>query len=334
MGLLTGTRILGLLYFALGAGWIVYLLLSCKQRAGLWPSLIYFTAGWSLALYASWPFLWTSPIGHFAEAFANMSRFRWDLDVLFDGEYINATKVPWFYIPVWFAITSPLLFLVAGAAGIMIVCVRLFKHGRFAAFETQTDLFILLGFLLPLVIVAVLRSVIYDSWRHLYFIYVPFVLLSAAALRQLHTKTGLKTTFVLSSLLVAPTIIFHVAAHPFQYVYFSPIVTSGSQEVRHRFEMDYWGVSYKQALEHVLSIDESQLIKIAAQNEPCERNVEFLPAHLRERFVFVPITEAEYFFTNYRWHPHEYDDLPVKTELIKSFSVQGNAFQSVYRVVK
>ena len=65
----------------------------------------------SIILYVTWPFLWRNPIDNFIFAFKNMSKFRWDGTVLFNGEFVKATEIKWNYIPVWFSITTPITFL-------------------------------------------------------------------------------------------------------------------------------------------------------------------------------------------------------------------------------
>ena len=42
--------------------------------------------------------------------------------------------------------------------------------------------------------------------------------------------------------------------HPFQNVYFNNFLSHDEQYLRKNFEMDYWGTSYKQALEYVLKM--------------------------------------------------------------------------------
>jgi len=57
-----------------------------------------------------WPWLWEDPLHRFIQAFANMSKFRWDGPVLYLGQYIPASKLPWHYMPVWMLVTTPLAY--------------------------------------------------------------------------------------------------------------------------------------------------------------------------------------------------------------------------------
>ena len=72
------------------------------------------------------------------------------------------------------------------------------------------------------------------------------------------------------------------------------------------FEMDYWGVSYKQAFEYVANNDSNNLIKVAVENYPGEANLNMLKPHERNRFKLVSKEEANYFITNLRWASEDY----------------------------
>src|SRR5262249_26231987 len=53
-----------------------------------------------------WPILWRDPVGHFRGAWEEMSRYPWDRNVLYRGEQIPATALPWHYNPVWILLTT------------------------------------------------------------------------------------------------------------------------------------------------------------------------------------------------------------------------------------
>ena len=82
-------------------------------------------------------------------------------------------------------------------------------------------------------------------------------------------------------------------------------------EIRMRYEMDYWGLSYRRILERIAARDARPLIRVCAETEPGVFNAALLPRSDRGRFEFVEdTTNADYFITNYRWHPGDHP-LPV-----------------------
>jgi hypothetical protein len=135
------------------------------------------TAGTVVAL---WPYLWAAPWSNFVEAVENMSRFRWKERVLYQGALVAASDLPWHYVPVWIAISTPIPYLVLFVAGTMAILAQLVRRRwRLRQNETELqDLLFLSLAMVPVASVIVLNSVLYDGWRQLYFIYPAFVLVS------------------------------------------------------------------------------------------------------------------------------------------------------------
>lgn len=308
-GLLINIRIMGVLLpaFALVLlavdGWAARRITRSLGLAGL---LLVTSVG---TLYASWPYLWTDPVEHFVTAFTNMSKFRWTGSVLFNGATVKATELGWDYIPVWFTISNPLPYLLAGAAGVVATLLAVLRAPRAVLLhpERRFTLVFLAYWLVPVVAVVALRSVLYDSWRQLFFIYAPFVLLAVHGLWVLSSRsaTARKVVMALCACSFVATLALMVNRHPFEHVYFNALVPSERpEEVRERFEMDYWGTSYKQALEHILATDPAPVINVAVASSPGEYNLMLLTAAQRARIRIVPVEEADHFITNHRAHDH------------------------------
>jgi hypothetical protein len=280
-----------------------------------------------------WPFLWTNPFGHFAFAFKNMAVFRWDGNVLFNGDYVNVRNLDWYYSIVWFTITTPIVYLLAGFWGIILFIVKFSKRPIQYLHNTKerNNIYYSICFLVPIAAVIILKSVIYDGWRQLYFIYPSFVLLAIYGLNFLF-KTRLKYV-VISILFLAFSLstYFMVYNFPFQQVYFNQIVDHNPPEhLRKNFEMDYWGVSYKQSLEYILKYDKSDTISIAIENYPGYANNMILPLKERKRLKYVDLKNAKYFITNYRWHPQDYEDfVQYKWYSIK---VLNNSINTIFKL--
>jgi hypothetical protein len=224
-----------------------------------------------------WPMLWIDPWDSFLDAFFNLSNFsRWGEDVLFMGQYIPAESLPWTYLPVWIAITTPILYVLLLFTGILSIGKKIFidQRGKFwRAPEDLIDCFFLAHTVLPIAGVIVLRSDLYDGWRHLYFIYPTFVLIAVRGLAELHRWTGsLPRTFshrsrtVVALILAASLIstsLWMIQAHPLQNVYFNRLA---GQNLNTRFDVDYWGLSHREGLEYILAQDSSPEIAIGSLN--------------------------------------------------------------------
>jgi hypothetical protein len=138
-----------------------------------------------------WPYLWSDPVNHFVEALILMSHYTFYLPIFYMGGFVAANDLPWHYAPVWIVITTPPLYLLAGISGLFL-CLK-------SGFETITaslmrsrpeptshgmeSLLLLLWFFVPISIVIVTKSVIYDGWRQLFFIYPAFILIATRGIQ-------------------------------------------------------------------------------------------------------------------------------------------------------
>jgi dolichyl-phosphate-mannose-protein mannosyltransferase len=264
-----------------------------------------------LTVYLTWPYLWTNPIEHFWTAITNMSRFRFNRSVLFNGELVLASNIAWYYIPVWFSITTPIFYLISGLSATLLLIFQFFKNplNYLNNIKQRNNLLFLVCCFFPVLIVIILHSVLYDGWRQLFFIYPSFVMITIYGLNFL-IKKNMKRLVLVSTLPVFFYISFFMIKHkPYQHVFFNLfLLISPPEQIRKKFELDYWGTSYKQALEYILNTDNSDSIKVNAANVPGQYNAMILSPNQRERLHFVPIEKSTYFITNYRWHPKDYTE--------------------------
>lgn len=206
-------------------------------------------------IYISWPWLWADPVTNFLQAFKNMSRFRWSGFMFFMGDIINGANVPWNYIPVWLSVTTPPIYLVFFIIGCALTLKTILDRGLklWNNSSELTDVLTLGFFFAPLVAVISLHSILYNGWRHLYFIYPAFVLVSIHGLYSLlmwaKKKPILQKTILLSAVFsIIWTGIWMISNHPYQYLYFNVLAKNWVKN----FDVDYWGVAYKRPLEKIL----------------------------------------------------------------------------------
>jgi hypothetical protein len=121
--------------------------------------------------------------------------------------------------------------------------------------------------------------------------------------------------------------VFMVHHHPHHDVYASGLARflGGAQVNGAR---DYWGISYRRALEHILERDDGDLIPVAVLNAPGKRNLEILLPSQRRRLVLAPPERARYFVTNFRFNRKA----PRDGEEVYALAVAGEKFMAVYRL--
>jgi len=319
-----------------------------RRFGGLLALYLPLTLGLTIAL---WPYLWDQPFYRFGEAFEVMSQYTWQGKVLFRGELPFGSELPWFYAPYWIFISTPLLYTFLFFVGVVFwgrsAVASLAATGRlYRTAAERLDWLCLALFLAPLAAVIVKQSVLYDGWRHLYFIYPPFLLLGVGGLqrwlRQLHHRQdgcgyrcARRAFAVLIGLTLAYNIHFLIKNHPHQQVYFNALTLGDKNGA---FDLDYWGLSYRQGFEWLAANDARDTIRVACNGLPGELNHRFLPDSLQQRFVLTDsIPAADYYMSNYRhWEPglQAYRERtgPYAGEEVFRVMVEESKIMGIYRV--
>ncbi|MGI4884561.1 MAG: hypothetical protein ACRYFR_06325 [Janthinobacterium lividum] len=321
-GLAIGVRMPGVILPAFGLAWLGWL----AGRAGRGPErgrllgVAGLYAGATVAaVVAFWPYLWESPLASFRYALGVMSHVPWPGTTLYWGHLVPAPALPWHYLPVWIVITTPVLYVLAALVGAGAAGRQLWRNRKNWRWAAQLDGLVLLWLLAPLVAVIGLRSVVFDGWRHLYFIYPALLLLAVRGARALAHRWGpvlrgpsrwqrglVGLALALGALEGGRTLWFIIHAYPNQQTYFSCLPNAVAERL---FERDYWGPSYRYGLEWLLRHDPSPVIAVTGP-QPAIIYVNWLvlKPEERKRIRLVNGPGARYYLTAYRWHPQPYAD--------------------------
>jgi hypothetical protein len=208
-----------------------------------------------------WPWAQQRPIRAPLEALSLMSQFVWRGTVLFEGRDYYVTEIPRRYMVEWLAITLPEVVLLGLALGLAIVLLRVVKGKlRQHSEETRKLALVILAAVFPIVYIAVRRPIVYDGLRHILFVLPLLAVLAALALVFVYERLGPRTAKAVLGLGVV-YLLYHLAIpihlHPHEYVYFNRLV-GGLPGAYGRFETDYWGNSYREAVELLVSRLESE----------------------------------------------------------------------------
>ncbi|MBD3296898.1 MAG: hypothetical protein GF392_05970 [Candidatus Omnitrophica bacterium] len=288
------------------------------------------------------PFLWGHPAARFTEVLRRMIQFPWNGTVLYLGRYVHAAELPWHYVPGWMALTTPLLYLLFFPPGLMVFPGDIGRNVKDTYGRLRSHIMVLSLFIVPLAGIILSGAVLYDGWRHMYFIYPMFLIISLrgidktfSAVSRIGRKRlraalkGVMAVIICAALAVTASRMYRM--HPYQNVYFNPIAGAGD-ELRERFELDYWGLGYREALEHIAGTDPAGSIPVHVSMFP--GGLGRIPALIlkeeeRKRFVFTDApSEATYFVTNYRWHREDY---PYENEMY-TVEADGVKIVSVFRL--
>lgn len=246
---LIGTRSAGALLFVMYAGLFSvfyyisnkasYAALKAQQGAGLKKILLYllvaFLSGCLIGLL-SWPYALQSPVHNFLMALSEMSNRTVNLRVLFEGTYMQSVEMPWYYELKWILISNPVVIILLALASLVLWPKFIKKYSLF----TVVILFFAAAF--PLAYIVYKNSTVYDTWRHVFFVYPFWVILATLSMDTLGRMfLGEKMRFVYLVVLLAllPVIVWNIRSHPNQYVYFNEFV-GGAKGAFGNYDLDYY----------------------------------------------------------------------------------------------
>jgi hypothetical protein len=290
----------------------------------------------AIFLVVFYPASWQHPVGFFLEATSYMAKHPWDGKVLFLGKLLSAHDLPWYYLPVWMFITTPIPVLLFSLLGLVTGCIRLLKRKTSPFPMIGQNLWFVLALLFVgnLILVFVMKPTLYDGWRHFYFLYVPVILLAvfgvaecwlfASRVWRASFSTRLSLSVIALLLLFSPVFAWMIKNHPFEYVYFNSLARSRAFD---DFEKDYWGVSELKGLEYIMRTDTRSTIRLFNEG-PILQISEMLSEQDRHRIVWVQTPqEADYQLLTFR---ASLSDQPVGNEVF-SVKVDGHRILSVLK---
>ena len=303
LALAFATRSGGLILFAFfGLFGLVHMWRSFADKSvgksGLFMSYIKYggvasVGGYVLALLC-WPFGLAAPIDHVLQSLTEFSNYKTVLRMLFNGEMIWSSDVaPASYIFTWLGIALPLLLLLG------LVLFLIFSKGVFTKNNRFYVGMLAFAFVFPVLYILYKQSNLYTGMRHLLFLVPPLVVL--AALGWDYTIRKFEESNKTIALVVAGSmgiLALFPLSHIFMnfkttYVYFNELA-GGVKGALGKYEMDYWGVSQKAAInwmekEGLFDTDEPIRLRtnsnfVAMQYADKFENVKVGYARFRERY--------------------------------------------------
>ena len=119
------------------------------------------------------------------------------------------------------------------------------------------------------------------------------------------------------------------ADHPNQHLYFNRFAGKDMKEIMTRYETDYYGVAYRQALEYIVDNDSSPRIKILKSRLEMEKNAGLLKMDDRHRLYFcTPEEGPDYVIIPGEQLPPDYPE----ASLFYAINVSNGRILSVYRL--
>ena len=208
---------------------------------------------WAVMLVA-WPWAQVSPFVRPLQAAAIAKHFAWGGVMRFNGGEISTDNIPVSYLPIWFKVTLPDIYLLA------IVCaVLVFATIRARSLNVSRALAVVMLVLFvvaPFMGVVVTHPIIYDAHRHFLFLMPAMATLAGLAIDSFIGRTRIPRAIRLAMVtfligIGSVTLYDMRSLHPYQYLYFNRL-SGGLRRQANRFETDYWGLTYREGFDWVV----------------------------------------------------------------------------------
>jgi 4-amino-4-deoxy-L-arabinose transferase-like glycosyltransferase len=233
-GLAFASKANAILLFPILGLWTLYIYRKERKKLLSKEHLLFLPIAIATTITA-WPWLWTNPLHKLVEVITFFANHSWEGQVLyFNTLYDAGVNLPWHYASVMLFLITPLILW------FFFTC----SLHRFKKKPDDATLLLLLTMFVLLVVESLPNIVIYDGIRH--FLPIIPALCMLAGLGMYHASTFL-TKPLGKHVLVWGSILFllfiNISMHPYQMVYYNSLTPSNS------FEVDYWGLSFKEGTE-------------------------------------------------------------------------------------
>ena len=296
-------------------------------------------------VFIFWP-PWSNPIKSIIDIFLVLKQYPFEGKNFILGEYVSRFNLPWYYIPLWIGITTPLTFILFFFIGLSRTFQLFFKK---IAEKFYIDSFMLSGFLIPVLSVIYLGSTLYGGWRHMFFIY-PFIvyfmiqgfIFISDWMTSYFTFKKNHIVFFLGIVVFSTPLLSIIKTHPNQSVYFNSFA---GRDPMLSFEGDAWGTSYRQGLEWIVQNDERDSIMVSIHNSPGSRNRHMISINDRKRlhFQFISMPNkleeipGDYFITNFygeqlSLYLKAKNSIPPLDEEVFSVNIDGMKILGLYNL--
>lgn len=215
-----------------------------------------FVLAWLLML-AFWPWAQLDPVSRPLHALADFSHFPLRFSFPFAGRTLITTELPWWYVPVAFAVKLPEVTLL----GLIIATAMAVKALRRPRNMLPERVGLAGTILLAPLIVVTTGAVLYDGIRHLLFLLPPLSVAGALGLdrsARLLSEPTVKARLPAARSVATGALVLWAGwqaltmarLHPYEAIWYNALV-GGVRGAEGRFELDYWGSPLSEAADRL-----------------------------------------------------------------------------------
>ncbi len=205
----------------------------------------------------AWPWAQLDPLWRPIADIIQFDHHDFPYKTLFAGTYYPAPLLPRIYLPTFFLVQLPELFVALLGIGLVWGSVRWFR-ARLAPETVLPVALIAFAALFPIGFAMVTHAILFDGLRHFLFVEPPLACCAALAFEAILKRAAYWPRALAGSaaaalaLYVGYHVSLMVALHPDEYVYYNAFV-GGVPGAVGDFKLDYWANSYHEAADDLVA---------------------------------------------------------------------------------
>lgn len=214
-----------------------------------------------------WPFALQDVFANPIESLRVMEHYKVSIRQIFEGQLWWSTNLPWYYLPKWLAISTPVILL----TGFLIFSGYFIRDILRKNHLTETFFFqssVLFAFIFPALYVIAIGANLYSGVRQMLFILPPMILLAVWALCRAINRVykenkpaGIIAAVLVLALFAGP-VRHQIQTFPVDYVYFNSLA-GGNKKAWGNYEYDYYFHSMKEPAEYLIEMTGDREITVA-----------------------------------------------------------------------
>ena len=337
------TRIFGLVVPFVISIMIFYKILKTKNKK-IFKLLVINIFFILLFTYIFWPYLWEDPLSRFLYILQFFSQKSNEIQMLYFGNTVLSTELPWHYLLIYMAISNPSYLVISFIVGLLFFLGSILKR-KSKNFIFLYKFLILVFFLItPILLVTEIDTALYNGWRHFYFLLPTIIIFSLILIDEI-IKFNKYKIFKLVLIFILTlnflfTFFWSIKNHPYQNVFYNDLF--GPQPNLKFFSKDYWGLSNKQLIHYLVKFEKSDEIYYDFLGSNFYLSLKIFDTAIQKKFILDRNNKKneEYYYLFYNNnYPNDAITFNEKTlnkkiEIVKEVIVDDIVINGVYKIYK
>tara|TARA_B100001564_G_scaffold299653_1_gene266212 strand:- start:3980 stop:5623 length:1644 start_codon:yes stop_codon:yes gene_type:complete len=297
-----------------------------------------------LFTYIFWPYLWEDPLNRFLYVIQFFSQKSNEIQMLYFGNKILSTDLPWHYLLIYLAISNPGYLITSFIIGLIFFFKSISKNKTQNYMLIYKFLMLVFFLVIPIILVTQMNTALYNGWRHFYFLLptiIIFSLIFVDEIIKLKKNKLLKLFFIfMLGFNFLFTLFWSIKNHPYQNVFYNNFF--GPKPNLSFFSKDYYGLSNKQLIQYLVKFEKSDEIYYDFLGSNFYLSLKMFDSATQNKFKLDRNNKDNdqfyYLFYNNNYPNDEIifneKTLDKKVEAVKEIKIDDVVINGVYKIYK